>query len=206
MHPSVMDFVKRTLRRSDVEGRSVLEVGSRDVNGTVRDPVRALGPASYVGVDGEAGPDVDVVADAGRLVETFGPEVFDVVLSTELLEHVEDWRLIVSQMKRVLRPGGILLVTTRSPGFFYHPCPIDAWRYTLEDFARIFADMEILDLANDPYAPGVFLKARKPAAFVETALAGIAVQAMRPPPDPSRTLPSPAPCRGPTVRVSAVRH
>ncbi len=39
-------------------------------------------------------------------------ETMDVCLELELLEHVADWRSCLSEASRVLRPGGILVLTT----------------------------------------------------------------------------------------------
>jgi len=80
----------------------VLEVGSRDVNGSVRPLVEQADPARYVGVDIEEGPGVDEICDASDLVDHFGSEQFDVVLSTELLEHVQDWRQAVRPARKAL--------------------------------------------------------------------------------------------------------
>jgi SAM-dependent methyltransferase len=56
---------------------------------------------------------------------------FDAVLSTQVLEHVEDPRLYLSECFRVLRPGGRMLLSTH--GIFpYHPDPADLWRWTCE--------------------------------------------------------------------------
>ena len=44
---------------------------------------------------------------AERLVDYFGPESFDVVVSTEVVEHVLDWRLVINNMKVVLKRGGL---------------------------------------------------------------------------------------------------
>jgi SAM-dependent methyltransferase len=148
----------------------VLEVGSRDVNGSVRPLVERADPARYVGVDIEEGPGVDEICDASDLVNHFGSEQFDVVLSTELLEHVQDWRQAVRQMKEVLRPGGTLLVTTRSRGFGVHAYPHDYWRYEPDDMRRIFSDLKIESLERDPTRPGVFLKAQKPSGFEPAVL------------------------------------
>jgi SAM-dependent methyltransferase len=153
----------------------ILEVGSRDVNGTVRPVVERAGPARYVGVDIEPGPGVDEICDASELVSHFAGEQFDVVLSTELLEHVHDWRRAVSQMKDVLRPGGTLLITTRSKGFGVHAYPYDYWRYELDDMRRIFADLQIKTLERDPTRPGVFLKAQKPREFEPARLDDVAL-------------------------------
>jgi SAM-dependent methyltransferase len=89
---------------------TALECGARDVNGTVRD----LFPnASWVGVDIGDGPGVDVVAD---FADYLHPELVDLVLSTEVLEHTPRWREIVASAARNLRPRGRLIVTAAGPG------------------------------------------------------------------------------------------
>ncbi|MGZ4984858.1 MAG: methyltransferase domain-containing protein [Chthoniobacterales bacterium] len=108
-----IEFTRANLRPEEVRGCDVIEVGALDVNGSVRPLVRQLGPASYGGVDLQAGPGVDEICDATGLVARFGCEVFDLLISTELLEHVRDWRTVISQFKQVLKPGRRLLVTTR---------------------------------------------------------------------------------------------
>jgi SAM-dependent methyltransferase len=170
-----LETVKNALTRADVLGRRVLEVGALDVNGSVRGDVVALGPAEYVGIDIRPGPGVDVICDAGDLVARFGENAFDVVISTELLEHAADWRRIVSNIKRVTKPGGLLIVSTRSYGVDFHRRPFDYWRYEKEDFAAIFADVEVEDLQLDPTDPGLLVKARKPLRFVERDLSDMAL-------------------------------
>jgi hypothetical protein len=82
-----------------------------------------------------------------------------------MLEHVRDWHEAVVNLKGLLRPGGHLLITTRSAGFPYHAWPYDFWRYELDDFRRIFADMDILTLESDSASPGVFMFARRPDPY-----------------------------------------
>lgn len=159
--PFVLEFGTRCLTTEVVAGRDVIEVGAYDVNGSIRPHVEALGPRSYLGVDITPGPRVDRLIDARELVEELGPAVADVVISTEVVEHVRDWRIVIQNLKGVLRPGGHLLVTTRSRGFGYHAWPYDFWRYELDDMRSIFGDMEIRALETDPDAPGVFLFARR---------------------------------------------
>lgn len=176
MNAAVEAFVKSSLPADRVAGMDVLEAGSMDVNGSVRPILMAHRPKSYVGTDLRAGPGVDVVCPVGELVEFFGRSSFDVVVSTEMLEHVEDWRGAVSNMKRVLRPGGFLALTTRSPGFKYHPYPKDCWRFTRHDIRCMFSDMDIEAIEGDPLAPGIFVLARMPDEFEEMCLSGIDVQ------------------------------
>ena len=161
-HASCIEFIRRHVSSIDVAGREVLEVGARNVNGSVRELVCTLQPRRYVGVDLEPGPGVDEICDAKELVSRFGPSTFDVVISTEMLEHVRDWHTVVTQFKAVLRPAGLLFLTTRSRGFPYHPFPEDFWRFELSDMEEIFSDCDREVLETDPSMPGVFLRARKP--------------------------------------------
>jgi SAM-dependent methyltransferase len=157
------DFVARMLTSEDVAGRRVLEVGSYDHNGSPRALAMSLGPSRYIGVDLERGPGVDEVCDMTALVERFGPESFDVVITTEVLEHVEDWRRAVDNLKRVLAPEGVLILTTRSKGFGFHGYPYDFWRFGLDDMRVILMDLDIEVLETDaPDQPGVFVRARVP--------------------------------------------
>ena len=173
--PWDLETVKNALAPADVRGKRVLEVGSLDVNGSVRGDVVALGPAEYVGIDIRPGPGVDVVCDAGDLVARFGDNAFDVVISTELLEHARDWRRIISNIKRVTRAHGVMIVSTRSYGVDFHRQPFDYWRYQKEDFEAIFADVAVEDLRLDPTDPGLLIKARKPEPFVERDLSSLAL-------------------------------
>ncbi len=159
-----MTWTAEVLSRSSIAGRTVLEVGSYDVNGSVRPIVEALGPASYTGIDQTEGPGVDVVWSADRIVERYGRGAFDVVISTEMLEHVGDWQLIVSELVGVLAWGGLLLLTTRSEGFPYHPYPVDTWRYSADGMRQILegCGLRVVVLESDPQAPGVFALAVKP--------------------------------------------
>jgi SAM-dependent methyltransferase len=174
-HAAVIDFGQRMLSAADVTGRKVLEVGSRVVqeqDRTMRHHIEALGPAQYLGVDIIDGYGVDMIADASNLLDHFGPNSWDTVVCTEVVEHVADWRKVFHNLKGVLREGGALLLTTRSPGFQYHGYPYDFWRYTVDDMNAIFGDMDA-EVADDPSAPGVFVFARKPTGFLERDLTGI---------------------------------
>jgi SAM-dependent methyltransferase len=61
---------------------------------------------------------------------------FDAVMSTQVLEHVADPALYLSEAHRVLRPGGRMLLSTHGV-FVYHPDPVDLWRWTGEGLQRI---------------------------------------------------------------------
>jgi len=165
MHPSVLAWVGDILAGHDILGRQILEAGSADVNGTVRPLLQPLA-ARYKGVDIAPGPGVDEICDVYQLCDRMGRAQWDIVIATELLEHVTDWRTAVTELAGAVKPGGLLLITTRSPGFPYHAFPEDHWRFTLTDMTAICGALGLhpIDLREDPEptAPGVFLLARKP--------------------------------------------
>lgn len=163
-------FVAKNLAREEVKGRRILEVGSLDINGSVRRIIGSLEPREYMGVDIVNGPGVDMVCCVENLLEQFGGKRFDVVISTELLEHVREWRKAISNIKGVCVLNGIILITTRSFGFPYHGYPYDFWRYEGDDVRNIFSDCDILSLESDPLKPGVLAKLRKPKGFIENDL------------------------------------
>jgi SAM-dependent methyltransferase len=60
---------------------------------------------------------------------------FDVVLSTQVLEHVTDPGVYLAECARVLKPGGRLLLSTHGI-MVYHPDPDDYWRWTCAGLKR----------------------------------------------------------------------
>lgn len=105
MHPQAYHFVRAALGGVDTAKLSVLELGSYNVNGTVRDHFPG---AHYFGIDRVAGPGVDAVCE----LKDFDPIVpFDVVISTEVAEHTPDPGDIVRTAYRCLRRGGLFVLT-----------------------------------------------------------------------------------------------
>jgi SAM-dependent methyltransferase len=186
LHPSAYIFATTALMDADVEGKRVVEVGAYNYNGSARRVIEAMGPASYLGTDVQAGPGVDLVCPAEKLPAELGDDSADVVASLEMLEHAEDWRGAAAGMARVLAPGGLLLLTTRSPGFPFHPHPGDFWRFTVDHMDGIAEALGLetirLEHDPDPSQPGVFLLARKPQDWDGAGMAeGLAVVEPRPP-------------------------
>lgn len=87
---------------------SVLEIGSRNVNGGVRHLFDTL-----TGLDIEPGDGVDIVADAASWVPDW---TYDCVVSCEVFEHTKRWPDIVSTCFSSLKESGVLILTMAGPG------------------------------------------------------------------------------------------
>jgi SAM-dependent methyltransferase len=113
-HPEQQRFLAlvASANHTVLEGGRVLEVGSYDVNGTVR---RAFGAAAdYVGVDLAPGPGVDRVGYGHEIEDPVAS--YDLAISGECFEHDPHWRDTFSTMVRVVRPGGLVAFTCASIG------------------------------------------------------------------------------------------
>jgi SAM-dependent methyltransferase len=138
----------------------VLEVGSYNVNGSVRD----LFFGEYIGMDMREGPGVDVIADitedwllagvklavgrGGDPVDYYGSRVgvnanrvmpprFKTVVCTETLEHCTDPFKAVEQMYDALAPDGLAIVSV--PFLWnFHDYPSDYWRVTPPGLELLF--------------------------------------------------------------------
>jgi SAM-dependent methyltransferase len=132
-----------------------------DVNGSVRGLFD--GVTRYVGIDFREGPGVDRIMDAHHL--EFGDSEFDVVISTEMLEHDSAFWLSLQEMGRVLRLGGLLIITARGNGFIPHGYPHDYWRFMPQSVEHLLAlaGCEVLEALEDwqPGHPGIFALGRR---------------------------------------------
>jgi SAM-dependent methyltransferase len=92
------------------------------------------------------GRSADVIGDVQSLA--FGDQLFDAVLCTEVVEHVPRPDEVFSEIRRVLRPGGCLVLT--APFLFgLHEEPRDFNRYTKHMLWRLSSDHGLAVVACD---------------------------------------------------------
>jgi SAM-dependent methyltransferase len=118
----------------------ILEVGSYIVSGQENIALRkGLNANGYeiTGLDGRAGPGVDVVSDAKHM--PFPDNHWDTIVSLDMLEHVDWPRDVVRECARVLRPGGHFFLATVF-SFVIHSYPGDYWRFTPQALRLLIED------------------------------------------------------------------
>lgn len=158
---SNLDWLSRHISIHECMSASILDIGSKNWDKTWRGWLTLHG-AKVTGIDITPGPEVDIVCDVCSLSERFEPESCNIVTCIEMLEHVSDWKTAVKNMKQVLKPGGLLFLTTRMPDYPKHGYPEDYWRFTGSVLRKAFADFTIENLDEDLINDGVYMRARKP--------------------------------------------
>ncbi|WP_067458664.1 class I SAM-dependent methyltransferase [Actinomadura macra] len=129
----------------------VLDIGCGE--GALNEALPGNPPFRLAGVDASATmlrahPGPRVLADAARL--PFRDEAFDAAVAVNMLWHLEEPRLALREARRVLVPGGLLIVTaicrTDSPELapVWHPEPTS---FDAEDapaqVCEVFGDVEV---------------------------------------------------------------
>jgi len=136
MHPEIDLFINKvkSLYPDFFTNKKVLEVGSQDINGSIRHNFMDCG---YIGIDLGEAPGVDIVSD---IVDYKHPKEFDVVISCEALEHAPEWERFLLQMFDNLKPGGIFILTCASVNRQEHgtrrTTPQDS-QFTLDHYRNI---------------------------------------------------------------------
>jgi SAM-dependent methyltransferase len=115
-----------------------LEVGAEDSRSHVWFPNR-------VAINISSNAHIDIQTDAYRL--PFGDAAIDVALCTEVLEHTHSPELVLQELRRVLKPGGKLLLTTPF-AFPIHYAPTDYYRFTRFGLTHLLRDWRIESLSE----------------------------------------------------------
>ena len=105
--------------------RTVVELGSQDVNGSLRE--HCPEGVHYIGLDVMPAKGVDLVIDPGSSLPLTS-SMADAVVTSSAFEHdICFWDTFL-ELTRILRPGGLLYVNVPSNGDF-HRYPLDCWRF-----------------------------------------------------------------------------
>lgn len=146
MHDSAYADARRFVRKYLPFGRAlrVADVGSLDHNGSLR-PLFDNPKWTYIGLDVCAGKNVDVVLSAGYHWPEIGDGAFDVVVSTQVVEHVRHpWRW-VKEVARICKPGGIVYLCTPNT-IAFHEYPIDCWRVWPDGMRALIEEAGLVEL------------------------------------------------------------
>jgi SAM-dependent methyltransferase len=140
MRPAVLEFARDVAERLPL-AEPLVELGARAAEGQegIADLRGIFGAKEHIGCDIQEGLGVDRIEDIHAL--TFEDESVGTVICLETLEHVADPIRAVEEMHRVLKPGGVLAISSLM--FFpIHAHPWDYWRLTPEGFELLLRPFE----------------------------------------------------------------
>ena len=150
MHLSSIDKMKQ-FREKYLSGKEdmplkIIDLGSMEIGGSYR-PLFNEEKWEYSGLDLCAGKNVDIVlSDPYNWLE-IKSESADVCISGQTFEHIEYFWKTMSEIARILRPGGLCCIIAPSGGP-EHKYPVDCWRFYPDGFRALarFAHLEILEV------------------------------------------------------------
>lgn len=131
MHNAAMEFIYTSFHnwKDDRTNLNILEIGSLDINGSVR-PIFKPFQDNYVGIDMQEGPGVDIVVNAAKFINF---EAYDIILCAEVFEHTPHWKQIIQNSYNNLVEGGIFIATMAGEGRYPHSAidenPIRDWEH-----------------------------------------------------------------------------
>ena len=135
MRESIRDFVKGVSESVPIL-EPIYEFGSFQVEGqeAIAD-LRPLFPGKkYIGCDMRSGKGVDLLLNLHDI--DLPDSTAGTVLALDTLEHVEFCRRAMSEVHRILKPGGIAIISSVMY-FPIHDYPSDYWRFTPEGFRSL---------------------------------------------------------------------
>lgn len=157
MTPQIQNWVKSARKKFISQPGRVLEIGSKDITGNVREFFADA--KEYTGTDMERGFNVDVIIDAHDLLKKYKPGSFDTLLCFEMLEHDREFWTTVSIMHKLVKKGGTLIISTPTFGFPLHRHPKDYFRYGEDAFREIFFKgfkvLELKEVKDDYGNPAI---------------------------------------------------
>ena len=148
MHSSAIEYGKRFFKAycTDRNGILIVDIGSQNVNGSLRDLCPA--GAKYFGVDFVTGDGIDVVLEDPYQLP-FDDQSVDVIVCSSVFEHSQFFWLLFLEVMRVLKPEGIFYLNAPSNGCI-HRYPVDCWRFYPDSGLALVAWAE-----RNGYAPAL---------------------------------------------------
>ena len=135
MRTIVYDLLDRLIKADDLP-QPIVEFGAARVASQAHLPaIRSLFPGrAFSGADMSPGLGVDQLQDLHRLGLRDGSVGTAILIDT--IEHVENPRLALTELRRSLKDDGVLLLTSH---FFFpiHQFPADYWRFTAQGITAL---------------------------------------------------------------------
>jgi SAM-dependent methyltransferase len=172
MHISSLDALRFCLKKhvlpdprfASKAPLKIADIGSADINGSYKQIFDLL-DCEYTGIDLESGPGVHVVLES-PYVFPLPDDEYDLVFSGQTFEHAGHFWKTFTEMCRIARPDGLIIVIAPSRGAV-HRYPVDCYRFMPDAMAALaeHGEVQLVDSWTSDYGPwhdavGVFRKSK----------------------------------------------
>lgn len=139
---NISDFIKSQSDILDSDSKKLLDIAPQDHKGSKEFFNKS--EIFTADIDKESGADyiIDICENNSNLIPD---ESFDIVLCTEVLEHTLNPFSAVSEINRILKKNGILLMSTPFNFRIHGPLP-DCWRFTEHGIKALLKDFKTVEI------------------------------------------------------------
>jgi SAM-dependent methyltransferase len=142
LRKDVADFVSKYGKELDSQNSNVLDIAPQDHEGAK--PYFPSSNVETLDIDPNSGASyvADICQNNENIIKS---DSFDVIVCTEVLEHTLQPFDAVKELHRILKPGGVALVSTPYNFRIHGPLP-DCWRFTEHGLRELFKEFEIVEI------------------------------------------------------------
>lgn len=142
LRENIKNFIKNLSEKYDSENFLVMDVAPEIHMGAKEFFKKST--IKTLDIDSNSGADyiMDLCVNNSKYVKD---ETFDLILCTEVLEHVNNPFFVVEELRRMLKTGGIIAISTPFNFRIHGPLP-DNWRFTIHGLKVLFKDFEIVSI------------------------------------------------------------
>lgn len=139
---NVSSFIEHIASTEDIIGNKILDVAPEIHAGAAVHFLNATVQTLDINYQSNA----DYILDLCNCSSTVIPNnTFNVIICTEVLEHVHNPFLVVQELYRMATPGGKVCITTPFNFRIHGPLP-DNWRFTIHGLRVLFENFNIIDI------------------------------------------------------------
>lgn len=139
---NVSHFITDSAKKFDSNAVKILDVAPQDHAGAKHSFLESEVLTADIDPSSDADYIIDICQNNQGIVAS---DLFDIIVCTEVLEHTLNPFSAVDEIYRMLKPGGLLLMTTPFNFRIHGPLP-DCWRFTEHGIRALLKDFEIVEL------------------------------------------------------------
>lgn len=139
---NITTFIKNQADNYDSNSKKILDIAPQDHLGAKQFFIKSQIFTADIDKNSSANYIIDICENNENVIPS---STFDIVVCTEVLEHTLNPFLAVEEIHRLLKPSGILIMSTPFDFRIHGPLP-DCWRFTEHGIKALLSSFEIIEI------------------------------------------------------------